>query len=108
MLYTYISHSRMPKTYYGVTFHYGDKKEVSGIIRDNRFVFCCSRQNPPTPTKTQVVENDLPKKVEESPELIAETVPVEKPKTTRRRRPKVATTVLDELTSEESNSGDTE
>lgn len=103
MLYTYISHSRMPKTYYGVTFHYGDKKEVSGIIRDNRFVFCCLRQNPPTPTESQNVEDESSKLTAESSEPTVEFVPTEKPKTTRRRKPKVT-----DLVSEESNSDDSE
>ena len=46
MLYTYISHSRIPKTYYGVKFNYGDKKEVTGVIRDRRFVLCGARLEP--------------------------------------------------------------
>ena len=49
MLYTYISHSRTPKTYYGITFCYGDKKEVPDIIDDSHFVFCGSRQDSITP-----------------------------------------------------------
>lgn len=34
----YKSFCRSPKTFYGVTFNYGDSKAVSGYINDRRFV----------------------------------------------------------------------
>lgn len=36
----YISHDRNPVTYYGVTFHYGEKKGVPDYINNNKFVYC--------------------------------------------------------------------
>lgn len=99
MLYTYISHSRMSKTYYGVTFNYGDKKEVSGVIRDKRFVLCGSRIEPPKNPTTKIsempsVENkstvsETPKSTETS---------TEKPKTARGRKPKFVESLAEEPT----------
>ena len=94
MLYTYISHSRMSKTYYGVTFNYGDKKEVGGVIRDKRFVLCGSRPEPrkipDTPTAVDAVD-DI--KSENDDKVVAPTDVAEKPKQTRGRKPKVTTAV---------------
>ena len=39
-LHYYISHDRNPVTYYGVTFHYGEKKGVPGSINNKKFVYC--------------------------------------------------------------------
>lgn len=103
MLYTYISHSRMPKTYYGVIFNYGDKKEVGGVIRDKRFVLCGSRPEPPKPPITKIsevppVENkstvsETPKPTETSKPAETST---EKPKTTRGRKPKFVESMVEE------------
>lgn len=94
MLYTYISHSRIPKTYYGVKFNYGDKKEVTGVIRDKRFVLCGARLEPhkilEKPDVTETVD-DL--KSENDDKVVAPTNVVEKPKQTRGRKPKVTTAV---------------
>ncbi len=105
MLYTYISHSRMSKTYYGVTFNYGDKKEVGGVIRDKRFVLCGSRPEPEKPSVTKIsevlpVENtsavvEIPKPTETSKPVETST---EKPKTTRGRKPKFVESVVEEPT----------
>ena len=96
MLYTYISHSRVPKTYHGVTFYYGDKKEVTGTINDRRFVFCSSRQTP-------IVENeDEPSDSsnnQSNPSM--DSSPAEKPKSTRGRKPKVTESVFEEPTSDD-------
>ena len=109
MLYTYISHSRMSKTYYGVTFNYGDKKEVGGVIRDKRFVLCGSRQEPrkipDTPDAVDVVDDT---KSENDDKVVASTDVAEKPKQTRGRKPKVTTAVPsifggEELKSEKSD-----
>lgn len=99
MLYTYISHSRIPKTYYGVTFHYGDKKEVTGVIRDKRFVLCGSRIESPKNPTTKISEvhpaekkstlSETPKPTETS---------TEKPKTTRGRKPKFVESLVEEPT----------
>lgn len=94
MLYTYISHSRISKTYYGVTFNYGDKKEVGGVIRDKRFVFCGARPNPPVPIA--VKESESSETVTESTAQVADTSSAEKPKSTRGRKPKVFGAVLEE------------
>lgn len=94
MLYTYISHSRVPKTYHGVTFNYGDKKSVSGVINDKRFVFCGARPNPPVPVV--VKESESSETVAESTAQVADTSSAEKPKSTRGRKPKVFETVLEE------------
>ena len=93
MLYTYISHSRTPKTYHGVTFNYGDRKEVSGVIDDKRFVFCGSRQIPPTLSlaSTNVVESSE-QTVENAESEVVETA--EKPKAIRKRRTKVVEPVI--------------
>lgn len=60
----YKSHCRQTKTFYGVTFHYGETKLVPGYIHDPRFV-CLGNveiedKNPETITKTETkdkVEN---------------------------------------------------
>lgn len=97
MLYTYISHSRTPKTYHGVTFNYGDKKEVSGVINDNRFVFCSSRQNPPAHSAVPADVVEPPKQVGEKAE--SEVVEnAEKPKAIRKRRTKVVEPAIDAIT----------
>lgn len=93
MLYTYISHSRVPKTYHGVTFNYGDKKSVSGVINDKRFVFCGARPNPPV---SVVKESESSETVVESTMQVADAAPAEKPKSTRGRKPKVFEAVLEE------------
>ena len=99
MLYTYISHSRMPKTYYGVTFNYGDKKEVSGIINDKRFVFCSSRQNPPAHSAVSAdVVAPSKQEVEKAEPKVVELI--EKPKTTRKRRTKVVEPVTEPVVEE--------
>ena len=113
MLYTYISHSRVPKTYHGVTFYYGDKKEVTGTISDKRFVFCYSRPNPSTsdvtptvetkPTKPTVKPSEPVAEVEPTEDKVAEDKPTDKPKATRGRKPKSIKSIV-----EESNSADKE
>ena len=106
MLYTYISHSRMSKTYYGVTFNYGDKKEVGGVIRDKRFVLCGSRPEPrKIPEEPAVVDavNDI--KSENDDKVVAPTDAAEKPKQTRGRKPKVTTAVPPIFGGEELKSG---
>lgn len=94
MLYTYISHSRMSKTYHGVTFNYGDKKEVGGVIRDKRFVLCGSRPEPrkipDTLDAVDVVDDIEP---ENDDKVVAPTNVAEKPKQTRGRKPKATTSV---------------
>lgn len=96
MLYTYISHSRMPKKYYGVTFHYGDKKEVSGPINDKRFVFCCSRQTPDTSTISQTVDAKSSEPVAVSAKPTFENAQQAKPKSTRGRKPKFVESLVEE------------
>ena len=113
MLYTYISHSRVPKTYHGVTFYYGDKKEVTGTISDKRFVFCYSRPNPSTsdvtptveakPTKPVVEPSKPVAEVKPTEDKVAEDKPTDKPKATRGRKPKSIKSIV-----EESNSADKE
>lgn len=94
MLYTYISHSRMSKTYYGVTFNYGDKKEVGGVIRDKRFVLCGTRLDPrKIPEKLDVTDAVDDLKSENDDKVVAPTNVAEKPKQTRGRKPKVMTAV---------------
>lgn len=94
MLYTYISHSRMSKTYYGVTFNYGDKKEVGGVIRDKRFVLCGARLEPhKIPEKPDVADAVDDFKSENDDKVVAPTNVAEKPKQTRGRKPKVTTAV---------------
>lgn len=100
MRYTYISHSRTPKTYYGITFCYGDKKEVRGRIDDKRFVFCGSRPNPPTSVVATSNEVVLTNPHDEQSTPVADDVPAEKPKSTRGRKPKVAEAVFEEPTSD--------
>lgn len=109
MLYTYISHSRIPKTYYGVTFNYGDKKEVSGVINDKRFVFCCSRQTSDIPAAPQTVEVESPKPAVASAKPVSESIPQAKPKSARGRKPKFVEAIVDEpALAEEPTSTDAE
>ena len=106
MLYTYISHSRVPKTYHGVTFYYGDKKEVTDTISDKRFVICCSRPNPSTsdvtpiveikPTKPMVKPSESVAEVEPTEDKFAEDKPTDKPKATRGRKPKSIKSIVEE------------
>lgn len=94
MLYTYISHSRIPKTYYGVKFNYGDKKEVTGVIRDKRFVLCGARLEPhKIPEKLDVTDAVDDLKSENDDKVVAPTNVVEKPKQTRDRKLKATTAV---------------
>lgn len=101
MLYTYISHSRTPKTYYGITFCYGDKKEVPDIIDDSHFVFCGSRQDSITPVEEKQLTAELPK-----PENDIEST--EKPRNARGRKPKTVQPTLENLKTNESISTDEE
>ena len=109
MLYTYISHSRIPKTYYGVKFNYGDKKEVTGVIRDKRFVLCGARLEPhKIPEKLDVTDAVDDLKSENDDKVVAPTNVAEKPKQTRGRKPKATTAVPsifggEELKSEKSD-----
>ena len=99
MLYTYISHSRIPKTYYGVKFNYGDKKEVNGVIRDKKFVFCGSRIEPPKrpiPKISEVPSVEKKSTVPETPKHME--IPTEKHKTTRGRKPKFVESLVEEPT----------
>lgn len=111
MLYTYISHSRVPKTYHGVTFYYGDKKEVTDTISDKRFVFCYSRPNPPVSVTTSEVESTKPAVKTSKPVAKVKSVedkPIDvklngKPKAARGRKSKSIKSIV-----EESNSTDKE
>lgn len=109
MLYTYISHSRIPKTYYGVKFNYGDKKEVTGVIRDKRFVLCGARLEPhKIPEKLDATDAVDDLKSENDDKVVAPTNVAEKPKQTRGRKPKATTAVPsifggEELKSEKSD-----
>lgn len=95
----------MSKTYYGVTFNYGDKKEVGEVIRDKRFVLCGSRPEPPKPSITKIsevppVENkstvpEIPKPMETPKPTETST---EKPKTTRGRKPKFVESLVEKPT----------
>ena len=89
----------MPKTYYGVTFNYGDKKEVGGVIRDKRFVLCGSRPEPPKPAITKISEVPLVENKSTVPETPKPTeTSTEKPKTTRGRKPKFVESMVEEPT----------
>lgn len=61
----YKSFCRSPKTFYGVTFNYGDSKAVSGYINDRRFVCLDSHYTEPKePLKAKVsttVVKEVPK-----------------------------------------------
>lgn len=76
----YKSLCKQPKTFYGVTFHYGDTKAVPGYIHDARFIclgFEPSKQEEAPKVeshkqavpKKEVIQKEEPKKVvEKQPE----------------------------------------
>lgn len=81
----YKSFCRSPKTYYGVTFNYGESKAVPGYIHDRRFV-CLN---------TNYVESELQPKVEATavklevaPKQAEVARPVEKEKPAKKSEPK--------------------
>lgn len=65
----YKSFCRSPKTFYGVTFNYGDSKAVSGYINDRRFVCLDShytepKEHPEAKVSIEVVK-EIPKTTSE-------------------------------------------
>lgn len=112
----YKSLCRSPKTFHGVTFHYGETKAVHGYIHDSRFI--CLGTVRPTPkvtlkpevanaefaapkTETKKVEAKVEKKAElkkdeSKPATKSATKPAEKKEETKPTEPKKTETKKDE------------